>query len=295
MHIVVLGDIHGHLHLAWSLVKRIEVFHGIEIAQVLQVGDLGFWPRPGTVLDRATRRHADQDPEEISFPEWSSPTELDGGSLLSSCANALLSPEAPDGTRVDADMVFIKGNHDDYALLPDPSPDGLPIPVDHYGKHRFLPNGCTYRVGGAGGPLVGSLGGLERGEARTDGFSDTEAKGVSREQLDILLTHEPPGRTARGSRLRRVLEASSPAIVFSGHLHWHERDTLGEVQLVTLAEVRFNDRGEVDPGCAGILAWAPAQTPRFEVLHTDFTEAFPGRSMLIYPGDDAQISTPNGP
>jgi len=291
LHIVVLGDVHGRLHLAWSLVKRIEAHYRIKVAHVLQVGDLGFWPRPAEVLDRATRRHAAKDPEEISFPEWSQPDRRWGGTRLSPRAEALLAPAAPRGTRVDADLIFIKGNHDDWERLPGLTSGGLPSPVDHYERHRFLPNGGTMRLGDGEGILVGALGGLEHGDPARDGFSNAEAEALAGRRLDLLLTHEPPPRTPPGSRLRRVVESTSPRFVLSGHLHWHERDLWGEVEFVTLSDVRLNERGEVNAGCAGILTWRGVGVPSFEVLGDDFAGAFPGRSILVYPGDDALAAT----
>src|SRR5262245_11559286 len=103
LHIAVLGDLHGHFTLAYRVLKRWEREAGQTLDLVLQVVDLGAFPPPFK-LDSATRRFAERDPDELGFAEY-----YEG----SPEADEILGPDAPDERRIAADMVFIKGNHED--------------------------------------------------------------------------------------------------------------------------------------------------------------------------------------
>lgn len=88
------------------LCKRWEAEHGVPIDFVLQVGDFGVWPEPWLVVDEATRRFAEKDPDEISFPEYSEATEESVAFF------------ADDGARrFSAQVFFVKGNHEDFEYL----------------------------------------------------------------------------------------------------------------------------------------------------------------------------------
>src|SRR5438552_3424564 len=98
MNIAVVGDVHGHLALMYSVLGRWQREHRRRIDLILQVGDLGTF-LPTSTLDSATRKHAARDPEELGFAEFagadSPATPLDPRPLL----------------------VFIPGNHEDFELL----------------------------------------------------------------------------------------------------------------------------------------------------------------------------------
>jgi hypothetical protein len=53
LHVAVLGDVHGHLSLAFRVLRRWEQETGVRLDLALQVGDLGAFPPPFR-LDKAT-------------------------------------------------------------------------------------------------------------------------------------------------------------------------------------------------------------------------------------------------
>jgi len=64
--IAVIGDLHGHLTLAYRLLRRWETENNRVIDCILQVGDLGAFPDPSAV-DRETRKFAEKDRDELGF------------------------------------------------------------------------------------------------------------------------------------------------------------------------------------------------------------------------------------
>jgi hypothetical protein len=57
INIAVLGDLHGHIDLALSILKRWEKEHGKSLDSIIQVGDLGYFPDLERI-DSATKRFA---------------------------------------------------------------------------------------------------------------------------------------------------------------------------------------------------------------------------------------------
>jgi len=57
---LVFGDLHGRVLPAFQLAQAWARAHGVALAGLLQVGDLGCFPDPSR-FDKATQRHADKD------------------------------------------------------------------------------------------------------------------------------------------------------------------------------------------------------------------------------------------
>jgi hypothetical protein len=57
---LVFGDLHGRVLPAFKLAHAWSREHGIDLAGLLQVGDLGYFPDPSR-FDKATKRHAEKD------------------------------------------------------------------------------------------------------------------------------------------------------------------------------------------------------------------------------------------
>src|SRR6185437_8365323 len=134
LNLAMLGDIHGHLTLAFRLLRRWERETGRRIDLALQVGDLGAFPPPFR-LDKATRRFAEKDPEELGFGDY-----YRGGPDAREVFG-----DADDARRIDADLVFIKGNHEDFLFLADRASGAHePVPFDAFGRIRYLPSGARW-------------------------------------------------------------------------------------------------------------------------------------------------------
>jgi len=94
LNIAILGDTHGHLTLAYRVLKRWQEEEAQRIDLILQVGDFGAFPPPYR-LDKATKRFAESDPDELGFTAY-----FHGEPE----AEEILSPDAAEHRRIDADM-----------------------------------------------------------------------------------------------------------------------------------------------------------------------------------------------
>ena len=56
---LVFGDLHGRVLPAFKLAQAWSREHGVALAGLLQVGDLGYFPEPSR-FDKATQRHAEK-------------------------------------------------------------------------------------------------------------------------------------------------------------------------------------------------------------------------------------------
>ena len=67
---LIFGDLHGRILPALRLAMRWEREHGSRLDGLLQVGELGYFPDIAP-LDKATARHAADDPLELGTAWWS--------------------------------------------------------------------------------------------------------------------------------------------------------------------------------------------------------------------------------
>ena len=277
LRVAVMGDVHGHLSLAYTLLRRWERETSRTLDLILQVGDFGAFPPPYR-LDKATKRFAEHDPDELGFTDYVS-GEGD--------APRFLAPDAPSRTRIAAETVFIRGNHEDFIFLDEVSRGATgPVPVDAFGRIAYLPNGRAFTFTRRGISLrIAGLGGVSiHGDHGYDPVSEhyTAADVRALRQLDapvdVLLTHEPPlgaggvlGPRARESGSRDVAEllaALRPRHHFCGH--WHEPgvdlDAPPGVQSHLLHAVNFYKPTRLNRGCIGVLSWSSPDAHTWEPL-----------------------------
>jgi hypothetical protein len=286
LHIAVLGDLHGHFTLAYRVLKRWERENGVPLDLILQVGDLGAFPPPFR-LDPATLRFAERDPDELGFAEY-----YEG----SPEADEILGSDAPPERRIEADMVFIRGNHEDFEFLASIPAEDDPVPVDAHGKIRYLASGARFTfTRGPHAITIGALGGISDdgrpGKAPISPYyTAAEVRRLRNGgAVDVLLSHEPaedsaacihPKYTGAGSpdvlALVRELE---PRFHFCGHYHepGQPLDVPKDTQSYMLNAVSFLKPHRLNPGCIGILRWAGRAPLGFGLLDApwlrDFTRA----------------------
>jgi hypothetical protein len=277
LHLAVLGDVHGHLTLASRVLRRWERETGHRIDLALQVGDLGAFPPP-IRLDSATKRFAEKDPDELGFADY-----YEGGPD----AEEVFGDEADDARRFDADMVFIRGNHEDFEFLAEVAGGARePVHVDAFERIRYLPSGSRWTLTRRGISLtVGALGGI----ADEDGpgssavsplYTAAEVRHLRADggRLDVLLSHEPP----RGAAVHihpKYADAGSPEVHsllhevgadyhFCGHYHEPGAQLTAPegVQSYQLNAVGFSRSAKLNPGCIGILRWASPSDHDFTLL-----------------------------
>ena len=181
------------------------------VAGLLQVGDLGYFPDP-TRLDKATIRHAKDDPLELGARVVAEPR---------AGRRDLRRPDCPPG------LWFTAGNHEDYddsKASPRRAADADFV-VDHYGMVRCVQDGrvADAAAGCASGP-VGH--GREARTRRTNlpprGYiQDRAVDRLIAEPFDVLLTHDAPldaKRLGDGSELlANMIHLARPAFAFFGH------------------------------------------------------------------------------
>lgn len=245
MRIAVVGDVHGHLALLYAILGRWRRETGNPIHLILQVGDLGAYGAEST-LDRATRRHAESDPEELGFAEFAG----------ASPPATLLDPRPP--------LVFIPGNHEDFELLDraeaESARDTADYPVVEDGRILALKSGRVWRFEHEGQLLkVAGVSGIEgRGHKKPvhQRVHLVEAHALELAErgagaADIVITHERPSLAAGNFRhdlggslaLTLLLESLQPRLAFFGHYDRPGEWQVGRTQVFGLTGCGYEQRG----------------------------------------------------
>lgn len=283
LHIAILGDLHGHFTLAYRVLERWERETGATLDLILQVGDLGAFPPPFK-LDPATLRFAEHDPDELGFAQY-----YEG----SPEADEILGPDAPPERRIEADMVFIRGNHEDFEFLASIPVEDEPVAVDCHGKIGYLAGGARFTFArGSHAITMGALGGIsDDGRPGADSVSPYYTANEVRRlrnggPVDVLLSHEPAAGSAAGIH-PKYAGAGSPEVLalvrdlkprfhFCGHYHeaGQPLEVPGETRSYMLNAVNFLRPHRLNPGCIGILRWAERAPLGFEILDAPWVREF---------------------
>ena len=262
-HIAVLGDVHGHLLLALTMLARWQRELGKPFTMVLLCGDIGSFT-DFHQLDSATRSHARNNPCELEFIEhWSRDPQPEW-------VHAVFQPE-PDGLGLSCPVVMTHGNHEGFEHLATldrrrrPSDAVLVeelLPVDPGNYLRYLPSGWRLRT--PWGRTIGAIGGIEPGQRRAKyhpmAYIDDDAVLAICDgpPLDILITHQGPTRVQGGAgapSLDVLLELDRPPSIWC---HGHATPVLdvvsvdGKCTVVPLGDIAFAGRGaQAGPGLDG--------------------------------------------
>lgn len=286
LNIAVLGDVHGHLTLAYRVLKRWEREEGETIDLILQVGDFGAFPPPYR-LDKATKRFAESDPDELGFTAYYNGEPE---------AEEILGPEPLEHRRIEADMVFIRGNHEDFQyLLELEGAESGPVPVDAYQRIFYLKSGVPFDyVKGEHSVCIAGLGGIsdEEGVAvKKDGdvfYTNADVKRLSAlgSRVDIFLSHEAPFGGAvsihpkyegAGSHdVKAFMHDFHPAYHFCGHYHEEGKAlfTTSQTRSYLLNAVSFWKPHRLNPGCIGVLQWQKRTPLGFTLLDAPWLREF---------------------
>jgi hypothetical protein len=263
--IAVVGDVHGHLALMYTILARWQREHGRRVDVILQVGDLGVFVA-GSTLDSATRKHAARDPEELGFAPFAGPSP----------PPTPLDPRPP--------LVFIPGNHEDFDYLDrcehEAGAQGALCPISADRRILMLRSGhvaeqaagtVSIRVGGVSGASAASRKRHvhPRRYLNEDDVLALASRG--RAAVDILLTHEGPAGLAYGMRhgegsplLRLLVEELQPRLAFFGHHGTSGQWTIGRTQVFALADCGYHRSGDwlVARDAVAIVDWADGEGPR---------------------------------
>ncbi|MEO2089957.1 MAG: metallophosphoesterase [Gemmataceae bacterium] len=271
---LVFGDLHGRVLPAFRLAACWSREHHTPLAGLLQVGDLGYFPDL-TRLDKATIRHAKDDPLELGVQDLIRPTEW--------ADTVFADPYCPPA------LWFTAGNHEDFAELErlahgharDPH-----FPVDHYLRVNAIQDGQV--SGLAGGVRVGAIWGVDGKEStrRTNlpnrGYiRERSADRLLHRPFDVLLCHDAPYSAKRagfGSTLLvTLIELAQPAFAFFGHYKGvgsRSAVGFGATQVYHLAGFELHGPdGTADDGSVGLLTWADGRGA-FEYLDPAWLRTF---------------------
>jgi hypothetical protein len=251
---LVFGDLHGRVLPAFKLAQAWSREHGVALAGLLQVGDLGYFPDLSR-LDKATKRHAEKDALEAGVRLVAEPSEE---------ADAIFADEHCPKT-----MWFTAGNHEDYELLKEweggAGRGAASFAVDAYGKVRCVRDGHVAEL--PGGLRVGALWGIDdrapRARERIPAggrIRRRSATALSGAHIDVLLTHESPRDAVladHGSEdVGSIIRLARPAFAFFGHYHGigsRVEGDFGDTHVYHLSHLELRSRAE--EGSVGVLTW----------------------------------------
>jgi Calcineurin-like phosphoesterase len=247
---LVFGDLHGRVLPAFKLAQAWSREHGVALAGLLQVGDLG-----DSRFDKAARRHAGKDALEGGVRLVAQPSEE---------ADAVFADEACPGA-----LWFTAGNHEDYEWLKErergAGRGADSFVVDAYGKLRCLRDGHVAEL--PGGLRVGALWGIDdrapRARERIPPRARISHRGtvaLSGARLDVLLTHESPRDAilaeSGSEEIGAILRGARPAFAFFGHYHRTGRQVEGDfggTRVYHLSHLELDSRAE--EASVGVLTW----------------------------------------
>jgi len=208
--LAVFGDIHGALDEMFETCKLYENIYQEEIDYILQTGDMGVF-HSGSVLDKATKRFAKEDPTELGCIPYISGDK-----------------EAP------IPVIFVAGNHEDFDFLKKCDNNY----IDPYNKIFHISSGSVYQINK--GDISITLAGID-GIKPTGKSEEVVRSKIGRSfysqraidkllcyspgSVDILLCHEAPISDELlklypdgGSEdIRAVIERLKPKFCFYGH------------------------------------------------------------------------------
>jgi hypothetical protein len=241
---------------------------GIELDGLLQVGDMGAFPDLSK-LDKATKKHAEKDTDELGFQQFCVVTP--------ESKFYLQHQQAPP-------TYFIRGNHEDFDYL---GKFTKPSSIDPFQKIWFIPDDRIITVAEDSRSIdIAAFGGIAPGEeqrlrgksARTQYrkaqkigksdpryFSEHSIDRISTnlQDADILMTHAGPicPQLPTGSIfIAELLEYIKPRVHLFGHHHRvidRQNQLTGSLS-IGLEHLEFDLRGKLKYGSWGILSISPA-------------------------------------
>ena len=271
MNIAVLADVHGRIQLAFKVVNRYQQETGEHIDLILQCGDVGIFPDTSK-LDKATIRHAEDDPTELGFPEHFVERNADVEEVLS---------------QLTCNMLCVRGNHEDHEFLDrlEAESEGPAFSVDCYERiwvmktgvpHEASYNDSTLRILGIGrvGPPVGETD-LKKPKY-IQPYEQRRLSNLPDAQVDVLVTHDARRDFIRPgvgmAEISETLDRCAPAYHFFGHTgksFQRGKDQNGITVCSKLSDFEWEegDRGQrLKTGCLGVLRWRSRDDHEFEVI-----------------------------
>ena len=275
MNIVLFSDLHGHILLAYKLVKRLQEERNISIDLILQCGDMGIFPDLQK-LDKATLRHAKNNPLELGFYHHFYKLNRVTEEVLSA---------------VKAPMVCVRGNHEDHDfldMLEENSHDNR-FSVDYYKRificksgelQQFDFNKTKLNVVG-----IGRIGD-RKGRQSKAYIQDYERATINKTQkektpVNILITHDAALHAVTKDfgmkEIDTFINKKKPKLHFFGHTGTPYKQELtdnGVTTSIKIVELEFDDRQQLPNGSMVFLQWKNENSFELEVIQDSWLKEY---------------------
>lgn len=255
MLIGFVGDLHGRVLHALALIVTWQKQSGRRFDMLIQVGDMGAF-RDMSSLEQTANRHFALDPSQRDFVRLMQ-TDADLAEALSTLGGTIGTP-----------VHFIRGNHEDFALLenlPRDSGSGTAA-VDRFGLLRYVPDGMVMTFGKLRFAFLGGV--EERSDAAGINRGAYEALlALGPGSIDVLVTHQGPYGSSTGFRgdihgsqmTSQLIERIRPSFQVAGHAHvsagptrFSDTTYLG-LDCVVASPLYHPEAQGFQPGCLAVL------------------------------------------
>ena len=261
MEIAFIGDVHGRVCHALSVLLAWQSERRKPFDLVVQVGDLGVLPNSKTG-DVPYDRFVKWDPAVYDLAKLILLDEVDA-TLPSRVREHLTRP-----------ILVVAGDHDEFASLQNSEVSGLcrPQPVDPHGIFEYVPDGFVHQARDT------SVGFCEAGNPRA-------LESRLENAMDVLASHEggfgvgaeSDGLAPGPDAMLSFLERRKPAFHVFGHFHHpvaprrvHETMCVQVASVVT--DARSSPNQVVREGCVGVLNTTDW---KFEFVSGDWLGSYP--------------------
>lgn len=277
LRLAVFADIHGKFLLPFKLVDYYQQVSGKMVDWILQCGDMGAFPHKEK-MDKATLRHARQDPDELGFMRDFYKENIKIRQFLQ---------------KLDINMLCVRGNHEDHEFLDEiesVSEQGS-YPIDAYQRVYVCKTGMPIVLTGRQTDNkheqcslvgVGRIGD-RKGRNHSIFIQEYERKALSKLknnalEFDILLTHDKPSESNRGYGSIEIADLLNH-IAFGYHFYGHTGEPYhhqiadnGITKSIKIAELEFNRQGKLSEGCMLIVekhndSWNVEAVPLYQIIH----------------------------
>jgi predicted phosphohydrolase len=267
LNFAVFGDIHRRIALMYTLAILWQQKSGIKLDGLLQVRDFGAFPDLSK-LDKATKKHAQKDSDELGFQDF-----------------YIVTPESKFYLEHQHAPLtyFVRGNHEDFNYLEN---FATPSPIDRWQKIWYIPDCQTLKVERDNFAVkIAAFGGIApskeqpaRGKSAREQYRQAQKVGKSEPRFfsehsieciltalqgaDIFMTHAgpySPDLPTGSTLLEQLAKQLQPRVHLFGHHHRviDRQNSLNGSLSIGLEHLEFDRHGKVKQGSWGILSISP--------------------------------------
>ncbi len=272
MKVAIFADIHGKILLPFKLVDLYQRTTGEQIDFILQCGDMGAYPILEN-LDKATIKHAKNNPEELGFHA--------GFTKEVPAIKAFLD-------QLNIQMYCVRGNHEDHDFLDALERDSGEQPyfsIAPYDKVLVCKTGHPFVLSDGKDQLtIAGIGriGDRKGRNNARFIQDYEKKALAQlirkdPSLDILLTHDKDDSSQRGYGMKEIRDTLDRLLIrfhFYGHTgepYNEQLDTNRITRSIKIKELEFEQSGVLPENCMVVLEKSGEETFHLKTVDQSFT------------------------